>query len=463
MGGVILGIGSLLAWGLLQDPAEPWRRLSDGSRVRVVGVNYGRSHRVVEGRVWQRLLQPLLPERPPVRVTHVAGWDGLQNKAGAVHPGIPSSAPGFFGGWRNRWDLPAPELIVWVRQQHSASNWLAPHFDLEDEHGCRFRAVNQHLGNLPSPEELIAIRLRAFPRRGRTVRLVSRVPNQRARISSALTVRAPDLPAAPGWSPEPLPQTRHHGGVDFTLARWISGRANPIAQFDVRRRGGSSADWEPVSLTVSDATGNSVTTTRDLEFQPDLTRIIFRGFCREEPVWKLRVLFAPSIPARPTTSRPSANWSPAPKASASWSWTARIPAPLPGRRFIQNTRLSRPDLQLEVINVAQAGAPSNDSRDKRPLRCPTAQVRMSGVKEPVRLTLVRVTDERGRSAVPTWQEDPLQFQWDLNRPRPTQLFGSGTEERTFVLPELPGARSLKLELVAHRAIPVEYLVAPPSP
>ena len=463
LGAASIGALTLLAWGLVQDPAEPWQQLTDGSRVRIVGVAYGARQRVVEGQVWQRLLQPLLPERPPMLVTDIAGWDDLRDRTGSMRPSLPSSVPGLLGGWRDQWEweLASLELVVWVRHRGFGSTWISPYFDLEDEHGCRFRGLAQWLhGNQPR-EGLAAFHFAAFPRRGGTVRLVSRVRRQQTGRPDALMVRSPQFGPLSNWTPGALPQLRSGENLTFTLAGWVSGRANPIARFKVHDRTGPDVNWEPVSLTASDATGNSITTTRDLEVQPDSSRLIFRGLCRAEPAWKLRVLFVPSFPPRPTASQPAVHWSPAPTATPSWTWTTRIPAAVRGTKFVDGARLSRPELDLEVISVAQPGAPSDDPRDKRPIRSPSVLVHMSRMNDPVRLTLVRVTDERGRSAVPMWQESPLQMPWYHYRPRPSHLFQPGSEQRTFVLPPLPGARSLKLEFVAHRAVPVEFTVAPP--
>lgn len=459
IGGVTFG---MLTWALLQDPAGPWRRLADGSEVRVVGVTYGTRHQVTEGRVWQRLLQPLTPPGAPLRPAGVAGWDGVRNQSALPFPGVPTSVPGRFGGWQDHWDTPVPELVVWVRHRTAAKAWAAPHFDLKDEHGCRFSGVSQWLRSYSSEEQLAATRFEVFPRHGGLVQLISRVPGQQSVNPLALTVRTPDAGAQPEWQPEAIPQTQTRGDLAFRFLGWGSGRALPIGRFEVLRAGQPDRGWEPVTVTVSDATGNSLTTVRERESQPDPTRLVFPGLCRQEPAWKLRVEFAPALPPLPAKTSPEPGWSPAPAAPPSWTWKTRIPAPRSGRRFIQDVRLTRPDLQLEIVSVAAKGAYSDDERDKRPLRCPSILVRMKGTREPVRLTLAKVTDEQGRSAVPRWQEKPLLTRADPFRPRPSHLFRPVAEDRTFVLPDLPGAKSLQLEFVAHRVVPVDFVVKPPG-
>jgi hypothetical protein len=332
---------------------------------------------------------------------------------------------------------------------------------VEDEHGCRFPATNLWLKSYPDVGTLDVVQLDAFPRRGSAFRLVPRDPALRLDPPAGLTVRAPDSGKPHEWTPEAIPQTRSQGDCRFRFLGWTGGRLNPIARFEVQRNGRLTRAWEPITVTASDATGNSITTTRELEPQPDPTRILFKGLCRAEPAWKLHVEFAPALPSLPATHA-DPDWLPAPAAPPSWTWKARIPAPQAGRQFLHGIRHTRPELQLEIVSAAQKGAYSDHERDQRPLRCPSVLVRMSGTREPVRLTLVRVTDERGRSAVPRWQEKPLLLQADPFRPRPSQLFRPGTEERTFVLPELPGARRLNLEFVAHGVVPVDFLVQPPE-
>lgn len=466
-GALTLGLVSaatavLLLWALQQDPGAPWRRLSDGTTVRVAGVTYGTQHRITEGVVWQQLLQPLLPVRSPIRMRVPPAKIPIYRQGVLSLTTPPSSVQGYFGAWRSEWETPAPELLIWLRHRATTRQWATPYFDVEDEHGCRFPATNLWLRSYPEAGTLDVVQLDAFPRRGSPFHLVPRNPAVRLDPPAGLTVRAPDLGKPHDWTPEVTPQTRSHGDLSFRFLGWIGGRLNPIAHFEVRRNGGLTRAWEPITVTASDATGNSVTTTRELEPQPDPTRIIFQGLCREEPAWKLRVEFAPALPPLPRANPPAPDWSPAPKAPPSWTWKTRIPAPGSGRQFIRGTRLTRPELQLEVVSAAQKGAFSDNERDKRPLRCPSVLVRMSGTREPVRLTLVRVTDERGRSAVPQWQEKPLLLQADPFRPRPSHLFRPVTEERTFVLPDLPGARTLELEFVAHRVVPVDFLVQPPE-
>lgn len=455
LGVVTIGIGTLLAWGLLQDPAGPWQRLRNGASVRVVGVTYGTAHRVVEGQIWQRLLQPLFPARRQTD-SFMVGTEGPKPNRKADRPTFPTSVPGYFGGSLDQWDQTHPELLVWTRHHNPATTWSAPHFDALDEHGCRFPGMNQWFTSAPYHDGLVTTRLAAFPRRGRAFRLVPRNPEHLSPGLAGLTVRAPDLGPPQSWTPQPVPQTQSAGDLAFRFVGWKGGRANPIAQFAVSQRGAPTRDWEPVTLTASDATGNSVTTTRDLEVQPDPTRIIFRGLCRYEPAWKLHVEFAPTFRTKPGES-------PAPQPAPTWRWTPTIPAPRQQRRFISGVRFSQPGLGLEVVSAAPVGVANDSHRDRSPLRCSTVSVRMKDAKEPVRVTLVRATDEKGRSAVPQWQSKPLEMQWDPFRPRPSHLFRPGDEARTFVLPELPGAKTLKLEFVVHRAVSVDFLVAPPAP
>lgn len=171
--------------------------------------------------------------------------------------------------------------------------------------------------------------------------------------------------------------------------------------------------------------------------------------------------FVPRTPPRPAGLTPNSAWSPVPRVPPAWTWSTRVAAPTAGRTQIFDTQLVRPDAELRVLDVAQTGASSNQSYDRRPFRCPTVQVEMKVSREPIRLTLARVTDEKGRSAVPQWQSDSTRYGWNPHDPRPSHLFRPDDGPRTFVLPSLPGARTLRLEFVAHRATTVEFLTAPP--
>lgn len=457
LGAVTLGVLGVLAWGLLQDPTESWQRLPDGSRFRILGVTYGTGHRVVEGQVWQRLLLPLLPQRTPVPRPLLTG--GFRVPASGMAIPI-SSRTGMFGGVERWFTTPKPSLIVWVRYRDARFHLGMRDFDGADEHSCRFPCENHWFPDFNTGEVLELLEFTSFSRRSPTLRLRLDDPLLPWADRPTFTVQIPPPGPQPTWQAHPLPARAQRGPLTVSLTRWEPRRPIPTAEFEVRSGGKLTLGWEPVTLTVSDATGNSRTSPRFQQYEADPRRFGFLGLCFREAAWKLHTEFVPALPARPTGIDP--NWSPAPKAPPSWRWTAQIPAPRAGGRTVGGPKLERPELELELLGAAMPGTvPASDWGLGR-LRCPAVRVRLNRAKERFRLTLVRVSDEKGRSAVPMWQESPMERRWDFTLPRPSHLFGPDFQERSFVLPELPGARTLKLEFVAHRVVPLEFLVAPPE-
>jgi hypothetical protein len=441
---VTAAVLGLLVWGLLQDPAGPWQRLPDGSSARVLGVSYGTEHRASSGRVWQLLLQALHLAEISTTTRSNNGFPALQ------------SSTSITASRSLRLSSNRPLLAVWLECRTQAAGGGLRTFECVDEHGCRY--PGELLWNGDTVEVLL---FENFPRRSPTARVRLIDPYLPEAKRPTLSVTLPDPKPAPAWTARPLPQPVTSGPLTLALTGWTPRRPIPTAEFEVRERGKPTTGWEPVTLTVSDSTGNSHTSLREHEYEPDPRRLGFPGLCRREPAWKLHAEFAPTLPSRPAANRLDSNWSPAPKAAPSWRWSATLQPPAPNRPTTTGPRLARPELGLELLAAASPGPVSTDAWGANRLRCSAVRVRMTGNPETLRLTLARVTDERGRSAVPQWQESPLELQWDLALPRPSHLFRPGTTERNFVLPDLPGARTLKLEFVAHRVRTADFLVAPP--
>jgi hypothetical protein len=458
LGALSIGIASLLVWGLGQDPTPPWQRLPDGSQIRVLGTTYGTKHRIVEGQTWQRLLLPIWPQvTPPMAVTRSGVFP--VPLSGGVLP--ITSRTTLLGGLSQEYETPKPRLVVWLRYRDAQNRWGGRLFRGEDEHGCPCFCNSLQSPDYGDGGSRIALEFNTLPRHSSTLRLRPVDQSLAALTYPPFSVPLPNLGPQPVWQPQPLPQPAQNGPFKARMLGWVPRQLVPMAEFAVGSGGKADLGWEPVTLTVSDATGNALTSFREQQYQPDPRRFQFLGLCTRETAWKLHTEFAPAPRPRPA-GRPDRNWSPAPAAAPSWRWIAKIRSPRAERAMIGGPYLRRPELMMEIVTAAVAGPASDPGWGTGPLRCAAVRVRLSDTRETVRLTLVRVTDERGRSTVPTWQESPLEKQWDSNLPRPSQLFRPGTQERNFVLPALPNAKTLRLEFVAHRVVPVDFLVVPPS-
>jgi hypothetical protein len=79
IGAALVAIGLTVAagaWVLTREPPGPTCRLPDGALLELRGVSYGSQHRLLEQRLWQKLLAPLLPAQLQGRQVTVVGTPG---------------------------------------------------------------------------------------------------------------------------------------------------------------------------------------------------------------------------------------------------------------------------------------------------------------------------------------------------------------------------------------------------
>src|SRR2546425_733823 len=129
------------AWVLTREPPGQACRLPDGSLLELRGVSYGTQHRLIEQKLWQKLLAPLLPPALQGREVDIVG-------------------------------TPVDRLLLWFRSRNAPpARDLGRWVEAIDEHGCSVGSgwESTLLGNPPFPDR-IAI-LEAFPRRQRQFRV----------------------------------------------------------------------------------------------------------------------------------------------------------------------------------------------------------------------------------------------------------------------------------------------------
>lgn len=91
--------------------------------------------------------------------------------------------------------------------------------------------------------------------------------------------------------PQDLPITISNGELTFTLAalnhRHVGLHRREAAEFRVSNRAGSTGDWRPDSIKVTDASGATAESSSLLSNG----EIRFAGLCRRSPAWRLDVEF----------------------------------------------------------------------------------------------------------------------------------------------------------------------------
>jgi hypothetical protein len=230
------------------------------------------------------------------------------------HPKPPKSA-GVTGRGRGAFSGTNDFLVVWLRQQRRGQQW--PNYQLYayDEKGeacAGFSGMTYLNNNQQKGEDVVGIRLDAFPRRESKFKLRLQEWNPQTGVQTvkdAFTVRNPARGPFPKWNPDSLPITQSDDDLEVTLNQFSPGQKTPYQRngqdpndamnrgvevaFDVRQGGNAATNWAPVQVITSDATGNSIIGWINRMPQGgDPTTVFQWGLWPDEPAWKVRFEFS---------------------------------------------------------------------------------------------------------------------------------------------------------------------------
>ncbi|HTE20475.1 MAG TPA: hypothetical protein VK689_19080 [Armatimonadota bacterium] len=420
---LILALGAGV-WLLLADPNAQRQRLADGTILKLEGVTYGRQHALSVGAPWQKLLSPVLPARFQPRL--VPGRTFGEDRIVCWFSESPS--------YNERARRPGFDWMAYHMSQP------APWPELLDDHGSRMGRAEPGV-ELSGPAPFQTIALTSYPRRGRSIRLRYYNPQGRTPVAE-FVIPNPDPGPHPVWNAEPLPATRSSGALKFTLQELRRDlkrrRLGPeFASFRVSQNGRPTWDWEPVELTLADATGNSLVTLGSRSERNGETLVLrwYGALPSGEAAWKLRVTFFPTPRA------------PAPPGA---TWTLQgIPAPKKdGVTVLQKAAVIQ-GVRLTIIGLARAGKPWWPGEPKPKggdSATPEVRVIATGRRKDQRVTLL-ASDEQGRTFAGYdshgWADPKQQqFRYYLNLP--------------------PDSRKLTLRFVVSTGRTVEFLAKPPD-
>jgi hypothetical protein len=184
-----------------------------------------------------------------------------------------------------------------------------------DEHGCwmdlgsggRGVSSDQSFLGFEFNRSVKIVHLPAFPRRGSKV-ILRLYDNKGGGKIAEFSAPNPTPGPHPTWTPESFPITRREDDLAFSLTKLKLNMSydekavphyglNYRAFFVITRRDKSTREWAPVSVKISDATGNLISQ----EIYSPLNKFHYekgevfidldRGLCFDE-VWKLNVEFA---------------------------------------------------------------------------------------------------------------------------------------------------------------------------
>jgi hypothetical protein len=283
---------ALVAWITTRSVPEQSQQLADGSWLKLEGATYGKSQSFVHGNVWQKLLLGAIPKRflmkqgPSERFTHYS----LQKVGGRLISFAPEN----------------DSLVLWTVHRRVKQGWYQDNFIravVLDESGNECDTAKLHHVDSGKGYGVAAWELEAFPRRGKRVglRIYHQDDGQWLRVAEFYAdnpVKGPH----PTWQPEALPATRSDGDLVVTLSDLSVGHLRPVwdsmlgfsqtrIAMGVSRSGQGSADWEPVSFLIEDATGNRRDDWSFVMFDDrdgDIGRIM-PGMFNPYETWKLRI------------------------------------------------------------------------------------------------------------------------------------------------------------------------------
>jgi hypothetical protein len=383
--------------------------------------------------------------------------NGAKLKLVGVTYGKHHSFPGFKAppqGQGSIFDSTNNTLFVWLEQQHPRNKW--PRYQLL---ACD-PAATACVGNsmmishpLRPGEEMVALRLDAFPRRAAKIHLrflESNPQTGRPTVEEGFIVANPARGPFPAWSPNPLPNTRADGDLSVTLTRLVSGVQAPdlpgggapsdpatqgvLAAFRIQQGGRAITNWLPVRVETSDATGNHSAGWCNTHWENGEALAYYQwGLWPDEPAWKLRV----------ELSRTSGF-------ADSELWTVEnLPLQAGRMQDFGNYGRNRGDAafaETTLKGVHLKLFPARQFTDTPPGAEPAGGfvIQTDRPLDGMRMTLIRVTDERGR---------PLQI----------RTLGRSDTDYRFGLRELGNVRSLKLTLALHPSRFVEFTAKPARP
>jgi hypothetical protein len=437
--GVVLAVMiGLVVYASFQRPARQVRRLPDGSVLALEAVTYGKQHQFEPGLFRLSWLEDLLP--------------------------LPELKDRFLV---YRLTAKRDSLVFWTVRRRAtpalsmgnASCWTF------DEHGCRFpvdldRSLMTTSTGTPahSQMEVEAWPLTAFPRRGRTVGLLLQIDGVGRTAEARFTAPNPNPGPYPNWTPQLVPLTKRHGDLAFTMAEFTTPakpgdsagsarteKAYTRVVFRVSQKGRPAKGWDVRydRLTYSDAAGNTYTPRiRSTKWNHGEWALeLHDNFCPNETAWKLRAEFERLFwfPESFTSAERRATF------ALQELWTVRgLRVPKRGMIARSGASATRHGVKVRLTGIVGSGLkqPGEDPR------YPHVRGEVSAASKDARLTLVQVTDDRGRA---------------VGTPQGVQYRGIGeamTGQFSWALDIPPGARTLNLILAVHKPLSFEFLVKP---
>lgn len=418
---ITVAVFGALLWLSFQEPRGQTRRLPDGATAELAAVTFGREHRYIAGHLWQRLREQALPAAS-------APTDGQRS--------TPVEQPVLWLRWNEAQRAPNAPL-----------NWTQVGVTIDD-HGCILlngqtpgvwsarSLITFADSRSPAPgyQDVSPVTLDVYPRRSGHFQF-GILNSETYQTYQSAPLAAYDVTVPPGgpfpeWRASKPPANARSGDLEVVLESLRHGLGGlSSATFRYREHGRPTTNWQPDSITVFDATGNSLTCGG--EATPDgATR--FSGLCRREPAWKLRVRFVRRRPA---------------EAPARFLWRfPAVTAPARDHQLQLPVRAPSGPIALLEARVLGGGRITHADGGVSTYGRPGLVVKVGKFDPRFSLAVTRATNELGH---------------DLPLPQ-GRYFGLGPDqaEAQLVFPYPPGTKQLHLTLGLYETHTVEFLVKP---
>lgn len=420
---VLIGLLALLALVFAKTRPAKARglaaaKLASGQTVTLEKATFGKTHTYSLAPDWELRLRKALPP-------FLAGLAGAP----------PNSSVRTY---------PADRLLIWLglpgadtQQGVSSPGW--DHFELVDDHGCRFYVGSWGTDRFGGTE-IVSLQAEAFPRRTETFHLEIHQSGGNPPVSFVVPYPGPKVHPAK-WKAQPLPATRTNGAYALTLAglavhRDRKGDFYPAPAFEVLRNGLPDPEWGSRQVVYSDETGNQS-----------------HALCPFEPVWKMDVKFFRTVEARFDEGE---------------IWRVRgIPVPGAGQARVVNQERTLNGVSVRLLALAGPGSHSFSNgvlTASAPLRPGWAGEGFTFTSEGnvTRSTLTRtqpfvVCSVRGLKGS---QELLLRATDEKGRLFRCEYHGSSGEEYFFAANQATNCLALDLELIPQTALEAQYFVDP---
>jgi hypothetical protein len=291
-----VGIAGGVFWWLSRPQVITF---GDDSKLTLLGADYGKRHAVPGHKL------------PPAPARTGAATGGAARRGGS-----------------SSFTTPSDTLVVWVRakydytpNQPNQPNQFQPNqyhnfqFYVYDPAGtaCAYASSRNMSGNQRG-DDVLAVQFDAFPRReGKLyLRVQENYSGGQEMADEKFVISNPAAKKSfEKWTPEPLPVTTKDDDLSVTLTKLVAGANMPYQRnqdnpddamnkgvqvaFHVERAGKPVANWQPVSVETTDATGNRTAMNygpngNQVQWNGDEGTFTYQyGLWPDEPAWKVRM------------------------------------------------------------------------------------------------------------------------------------------------------------------------------